>query len=192
MAINVNLDLTSDLLKQKIYVKTNIGGWFFDAFLRVDHTSRLSITSHPVQTGANISDHAFLEPQELNIEIGMSDVATSLINGQFSEGWSRSVTAYQVLKELQKQRIPVQVMTRLGLYQNMLIEVISAPDNYQTLFGLRATVTLKEIIVASVTTVKVSSRPQITGATNRGTQEAISPAESVLRSMAKARGLAPF
>src|SRR5690348_15645087 len=33
--------------------------YIFDAVLRVDHHQRLRITDHPVQTGANITDHAF-------------------------------------------------------------------------------------------------------------------------------------
>ena len=36
-----------------IYVKTNIAGYFFDAFLDMEHTSEMKITSHPVQQGAN-------------------------------------------------------------------------------------------------------------------------------------------
>lgn len=164
---------------EMIYVKTNVDGWFFDAVLRVDHTSRLQITEHPVQTGAAITDHAFLEPKELVMEIGMSDVAKSRADGQFNDGWSRSVTAYQKLRELQANRIPVQVLTRLGLYKNMMVEVISAPDDYKTLYGLRATITLKEIMVAEVQTVRISARPQVTNSTQKGAAEIVKPNQSV-------------
>ena len=79
MAQNPILDLNSPPISSLVYLKTNIGGWFFDAFLRSTHTSRLKITDHPVQTGAALTDHSYLEPQELTMEIGMSDAATSLI-----------------------------------------------------------------------------------------------------------------
>jgi len=154
-----------------VYVKTNIGGFFFDAFFNVDHTSKTKITSHPVQTGANITDHAYQEPDELSIEIGMSDCMQDIIQGQFGGGWSRSVTAYEVLREMQQQRIPMQILTRLKLYQNMMIETISAPDNLTTLYGLRATITFREIIVASVKTVKISANPQVTDSTSKGNIE---------------------
>ena len=98
----------------------------------------------------------------------MSDVAQSLVSGQFVGGWSRSVTAYQVLLGLQQQRIPLQVLTRLKLYKNMLIETIAAPDDYTTLYGLKATVTMREIFIAQVKTVKISARPQVTDSTPRG------------------------
>lgn len=168
-------------LQHLIYLKTNVAGYFFDAFLRVEHTSKLNITSHPVETGANISDHAFLEPAELVIEIGMSDTAKSLVNGQFSDGKSRSVTAYKILKELQAQRVPLQIHTRLSNYKNMLIETISAPDDYRTQYGLNVTVTFREVIITSTRTVKISARTQVTDSTNSGSVEPVEPNQSILK-----------
>ena len=78
---------------QLIGIKTNIGGFFFDAFLKIDHNSRLKITDHPVEEGANIADHAYVEPQSLTMEVGMSDVCNSLIEGQFQQKYTRSVSA---------------------------------------------------------------------------------------------------
>jgi hypothetical protein len=177
------LDLSAPEIKDLVYAKTNIGGWFFDAYLKMTHTSRLTITEHPVQTGAAITDHAFLQPRELSIEVGMSNVARSFVPGQFTGGYSRSVTAFQVLKDLQAMRVPIQVHTRLGLYQNMLIEVLSAPDDYMTLDGLRATVTFKEILVAQVRTVNISARPLVTDNSNRGNPEPVNPNQSMLVQM---------
>ena len=163
------IDIQGELIKATlIYVKTNIGGFFFDAFLRLDHTSNLQITEHPVQTGSAITDHSYLKPKEVVIEIGMSDCLKDIIPGQFTGGWSRSTTAYKVLRELQSQRIPMDVLTRLGLYKNMIIETISAPDDYQTLNSLKATITMRELIVATVQTVRISDQPQTTDRTNRG------------------------
>jgi hypothetical protein len=166
--------------KSLIYAKTNVAGYFFDAFLRVDHTSKLNITEHPVETGANISDHAFIEPAELIIEIGMSDTAKSIVKGQFTGKHSRSVTAYQILKELQAQRIPLQIHTRLSDYKNMLVETISVSDDYTTLYALKATVTFREVIIASTKTVKISARPNTTDSTNRGNVEPEDPNQSVM------------
>jgi hypothetical protein len=185
MSTNPILDLSAPEIKDLVFAKTNIGGWFFDAFLKMTHTSRLTITDQPVQTGAALTDHAYLQPKELTIEIGMSDVAKSFVPGQFSDGWSRSVTAYQVLRELQSMRVPIQVCTRLGLYQNMLIEVLSVPDDFTTYMGLRATVTFREILVAQVSTVQISSRPEVTNNSNRGKPEPITPNQSILNQMTK-------
>ncbi len=162
-----------DDVSQLISVKTNISGYFFDAFLKLDHSSKLKITEHPVEEGANIADHAYVEPQSLTMEIGMSDVCTSYVDGQFNQSYTRSVSAFDTLKTLQEKREPLTVHTRLKTYENMLIETITVPDDYMTLNGLRATIGLREIIVAKVKTVampnRTSAKPQKTGETKKGT-----------------------
>lgn len=171
-------------IPQLIGVKTNIGGYFFDAFLKVDHNSSLRITDHPVEEGANITDHAYVEPKTLTMEIGMSDACISFINGQFTEKYTRSVSAFDVLVNLQEQRIPLKVHTRLKTYENMLIETITVPDDYMTQYGLRATVGLRQIIVVKTETVvipnRVSKKPHKTGETNRGTVQPIPVQQSLL------------
>jgi hypothetical protein len=171
----------TDSQKQLIYVKTNIGGYFFDAVIKMEHNSTLKITSHPIQLRSNISDHAYIEPNTLTMDIMMSDVATSAIFNQFSDGSSRSVSAYNLLLTLQSNRQPLQIHTRLKTYQNMLIEQITAPDDVKTLYGLKATVRFKEIFVANVSQVKVSKQTQVTGKTNKGQQQPIEPQPTVLR-----------
>lgn len=176
-------DYTSAQVKQKVLIKTNIGGWFFDAVFKSEHTSQLKITDHPVQTGASLTDYAYLQPETLIMDIGMTDVAQSIIYGQFT-GKSRSVSAFQILQELQAQRIPLQVTTRLKVYQNMLIETIVSPDDYKTSSALKATVTLREIQFANVQTVKISAKPNSTNTTNRGTVEPVKPNQTVLKQAA--------
>lgn len=154
--------------KDLVLVKTNIGAYFFDAFLRVDHTSKLKVTEHPIESGSVVADHAYMEPREVVMEVGMSDSMTSLVPGQFTGGWSRSVTAYQLLLNLQQTRTPLFVYTRLGAYQNMLITAISVPDDYKTKNTLKASVTMRELLVASAKDVKVSAIPQTTNTNNNG------------------------
>ena len=163
-----------------IYVKTNIGGFFFDAFIRMDHESKLTITEHPVQSGAAVNDHAFLNPRRLTMEVGMTDIAHSIVPSQFMGGLPRSVVAFRLLQELQATRQLLRVLTRLQLYENMLIETITAPDDYTTRYALKATVAMKEIIVPSVKTVAISASPQITDTTNLGQAQPVEPPASVL------------
>lgn len=170
---------------QKIttYLDTSIGRFIFDAYFNVRHESSLSITEHPIQTGADVSDHAFEEAKIVTFEVGMSDVMQDISDTRFNkfEGdSSRSVSAYKILRRLQSERIPIQFVTRLWSYTNMLIENISAPDDNKTTYGLRATVILKEIFVASVTTVKISERPHKSEETNEGDQKVQQANESMI------------
>ena len=155
-----------------LYCKTNIGGYFFDGFMQVDHNIELQTTENPVETGASIVDHAYVKPAEVVMRVMMSDVHQSLVPGQFTGTRFRSTNAWQVLRKLQSDRIPMSIFTRLGLYTNMLITKLSASDTAETVRALSAEVTLKEIPVARVKTVKISSADQTTVNTEMGKIEA--------------------
>lgn len=127
-------------------IRSSSGTLYFDALLHADHNSTVTPTQHPVQTGAAISDHAYVEPREISLEVGMTDV----VGGDGS-----SVRAYQSFLALMQKREPCTVVTRLGTYQNMLLTSISAPDDYTTMYGLRCTLIFTEIRIVSVATVKV-------------------------------------
>ena len=161
--------LTYDAL---LYCKTNIGGYFFDGFMQVEHNIELQTTSNPVETGASVVDHAYVKPAELVMKVMMSDVHQSLVPGQFTGASFRSVNAWQLLRKLQSDRIPMSVFTRLGLYTNMLITKLTASDTAETFRALSAEVTLREIPVARVKTVKISSADQTTINTEMGKIEA--------------------
>lgn len=155
-----------------LYCKTNIGGYFFDGFMQVDHTRELEITENPVETGASVVDHAYVKPATIVMKVMMSDALDSFISGQFSDSWSRSASAWSLLKQLQEDRIPMSVLTRLDLYENMIIKRIEASDTQETYTSLSATVTLQEIPVARVRVLKISEEDQVTVTTQMGKIEA--------------------
>lgn len=144
--------------------------YFFDGVLREEHFQELRKTEHPVQSGSSITDHAYLMPARLVAEIIMSDAQAAFQNGQFTSDPSKSISAYQVLLNIQSLRTPLSVVTRLNSYTNMFIESLRAPDTYQTRFGLRCTVVFAQIIVGTVTTTAPSERPNQTNNTPQGPQ----------------------
>lgn len=155
--------------------------YVFDAVLRAEHEQEIKKTQHPVQTGANIADHAFIMPAQLVLEIGMSDSMDSYQSGMWSGNASKSVSAFQELKKLAAARVPLTITTRLQTYTNMLIESIHAPDTNQTRYGLRATVTFGELYVAQVVTTPVSARPQDSNSTPQGATQGV-PVTSAITS----------
>jgi len=172
--------------------KLKIGDLLFDAILKTDHSSKVTATSHPIESGASISDHAFVEPVEISIELAVSDSERN--RGTFGSG-NRSVKAFQELIELQTSRKLITVVTRLKTYHNMLILSVSAPDDYTTMNAFRAVVILREIPVVSTSRVSVTARAsstqvQKTGSTNSGAKQATAPKQSVLKQAAGMLGLA--
>ncbi|HEY3987938.1 MAG TPA: hypothetical protein VGM02_01485 [Acidobacteriaceae bacterium] len=147
--------------------------YVFDAIYRVQHSRRLRMTEHPVQSGASISDHAFILPAKVSLEIGMSDAMDAFTPGVFTSNASKSVSAYETLVSLQTGRQPLTLTTRLDTYTNMLIESIDAPDTKETRYGLKATVVLNQIFTGTVTSQGVSARPQTTDATSIGAKQPV-------------------
>ncbi|MGI8773191.1 MAG: phage baseplate protein [Acidobacteriaceae bacterium] len=155
--------------------------YVFDAVIRMEHFQELRATEHPVQNGANISDHAFIMPSRVVMEIGMSDVMDSFTPGDWTSSSSKSVAAYQTLVELQQGRQPLIVTTRLATYNNMLIESIRADDTHETRYSLKATVTFKQIFLATVTTQQVSARSQMTDSTSIGSKQPLPVPPGILK-----------
>lgn len=156
-----------------LYCKTNIAGYFFDGFMDIDVASELEVTENPVETGTAIADHSYVKPTEVTMQVIMSDVHQSLVPGQFAGGWSRSVTAYKILKEIQTKRIPIAVLCRLGLFENMVIRRLQANDTADTYQALSATVTLAELPIARIKTVEISLASQTTINTEMGKLQAV-------------------
>lgn len=143
-------------------VKTEAGeseyGWFFDAFITESHTGSVTVTEHPVQSGANISDHAYNMPDKLTLQISVSDSMDCVITNQFNLGATKSVSAYQVIRILKENRMPVSVRTRLYYYRNMIIDSVSVTDDYKSATGLNCTVGLRQIMMAEVEAETVDNK----------------------------------
>lgn len=153
--------------------KTVSETFFFDAVMEEIHTSRLTITQHPVQSGASLTDHAFLEPRELTLEVRMSDVMGSLVTGQYASDASKSVSAYRKFCELQEARSPLVIQTRLKRYENMLLESITAPDTKETKYGLKCTLKFREVILGEIVTGGRTGRIHAGGIGSGGTKKGV-------------------
>lgn len=147
----------------------SFGRFVFDAVFSTEHNLSITATQHPVQTGSSVSDHAFTNPTEVSIEVGMSDAMQGV-------GADHSVNAFQQLKAIMMRKEPLTVITRLDTYKNMLITSISAPDNYETMHGLKAQVYFQQIEIVSVATVKVQQL--VTGSQQQATQGVTTPADT--------------
>jgi hypothetical protein len=149
--------------------------YFFDAVLRAEHRQELRHTEHPIQSGSSITDHAYLMPARVTLEVGFSDCMARYKAGQYTSNSSKSISAYQTLLALQGSRVPLSLSTRLASYDNMVIESIGAVESYATKFSGRFSVVFTQIIVASLATQTVSARPDSTDVTNEGTKQSVPP-----------------
>lgn len=108
-----------------------------DIFVREKHESQLTITDNPVEFGAAVSDHAYMEPKRLTLDI---------LAGSKPNMIAASAATLQALHALQAQREPIQVVTGLSVYNDMLIERVTANRDATYSQVLIATVELREVI----------------------------------------------
>ena len=134
------------LLKSK-----RIGIFMFEAVFSTDHSASVTLTQHPVQTGASISDHAYVNPDQVTIEIGMTDSAREIARG----ARGNSVNAYKTLRKIMEARQPLTLTTRLFNYKNMVITAISTTDDFTTMNALKASIVLSKANIVKVSTIRI-------------------------------------
>ena len=159
--------------------------YVFDAILDLEHEQRLEKTHHPVQTGADLSSHAYLMPARVTMYIGMSDAMDAYSSGSdptqppyitpFTGNPSKSVSAYQQMISLQSARVPLTVTTRLRTYTNMIVTSVGPREDYKTITGLRMRVEFEQIFTASIASVPNSARNNDTASTGLGAVNAQTP-----------------
>lgn len=168
-------DLIDDSLALITTPTRSIGYIVPDCTVTEKHSDRLTITQHPVEIGATITDHSFRNPATVVMEIGFSNSTAG------SYGWDQ--VAYQELLSLMFARQPVTVSTGKRLYQNMLPGEIMVSNSQETEFALIATVELQEIIITSTSggAVPASSQamPQSTAAPQANGFQQVAPVSGV-------------
>jgi len=140
------------------------------------HTDTLTITDHPVEQGAPITDHAFKNPSELSMRIGwsssslaldsvVSSVVDSVKAGKLTTPKIKTVRdIYEDLLKLQASRKPFDVSTGKRLYKDMLIKSISTTTDASSENALVVSVVLRQIIIVQTKAAKLKAENQKTPA----------------------------
>ena len=130
--------------------RRNIGGWTASVTIDESATDELEITQHPVQDGAQITDHAYKKPVTLSVSVQYSDNLTGVpIDEQ-----------YRRLLELQNTRNPIDVVTSKRIYRNMLVRSVGETTDKNNDKILNLSIDLQEVILVSVSTVKIPAASQ--------------------------------
>lgn len=159
--------------------KRNIGGLMADVTVEEVGNDEMAITQHPVERTADITDHAYPLPVQLQVRIGYSPSGAGADQGGDDQGDPVPLqTIYDQYLALQKGRELLEVQTGKRLYENMLIRTISLTTDKDTENALFLTLNLQEVILVDTQTVtvpqnNVQANPQKTANTlNGGTKNA--------------------
>jgi len=122
------------------------------AVIQERHTDDLTITEHPIEQGAQITDHAFKRPAEVVLHYGWSESQIASLLGAANVLSPPTLfgdldTLYQKLLVLQASRVPFEVFTGKRSYTNMLLSSIAVTTDEKTERALLVTATCKEVII---------------------------------------------
>ncbi|MEE9451370.1 MAG: hypothetical protein V3V61_01275 [Gammaproteobacteria bacterium] len=132
-----------------------------DAIPEEKHEASVGVSNYPIETGATLTDHAFIEPIELTLVCYVSDLlidnATTLVTKfRDREAWER------ILLLINKREL-VTVVTLLKTYNDMLITNVTTAKNENSGGGsLLFTMSFKQSLIAETQTTSLPSS-QVTG-----------------------------
>lgn len=159
----------------------------FDATVTEQHTSDAEITDHPVETGANISDHVRSKPDRLQMDAFLSN---SPLTGTAEPG--RAENLYEQLRLLKESATLLTVLTTLRTYENMAIESLGVPRTAKEAGAVHINITLRQIrlVTNKTSVVTVTKEPiaksKASGGKQAATQLSDSDAAARDKTLAKA------
>jgi len=159
---------------QKLYIgaSRSIDIFSLDATLSESHQSELTVTDHPVEFGAAVSDHAVLQPVVVTVVGEVTDTpmsarandngeivfaANDLFGSSTNESKTRAIVAYEAFEEMQRNRRLVSIQTGLRLYDNCLLLSFLSHQETSTGNAVGFVLRFKRIIIADTETISVQS-----------------------------------
>lgn len=193
---------------ENLFIRTqkSIGGIQLDAVLSETHNNEVSLTNNPVELGADITDHAVIQPKKVNIQAQVSDtplgiaafgqivdLVTGLFGSSTGENITRSNAAYNAIVQLQEAREPIELQTKLKLYTNMVIVSVKTQQDKDTSRIVRLSIDLQEVLITRSEVVQLSedqlqegsAREQGSPADKKGRKEATTPDDATNSSVLK-------
>jgi hypothetical protein len=167
-----------------------------DACVEEAHNSSADVTEDAVEVGAPVSDHVRQKPEELTLDIvisnspieqpvdQMSGVTSSMqavqLTGQkqqatvltFSGNFDRVGVVHDELIRLKNEGVLLTITTSLRTYDNMVLRSINANRNARLAHTLTAQLGFKQVRIAQTQTAPAPSIPRASSRNARGQQAA--------------------
>lgn len=129
----------------------NIGGIIPDCTVEEEGTDELVVTKHPVEQGADISDHVYKNPARLTMRVKWSNASAAAVSDP-----NYVVSIYNQLLALQVSGQLFTVTTGKRQYSNMQMLTITQTTDEKTELSLEVVVTFEQLIIV---TTQVNSVP---------------------------------
>lgn len=156
----------------------------FDAMVAEVHETTATVTSHPVERGANVGDHVRAQPRRLQLEAFVSDepidVPESHMDGvtgsvqpldfdglggaqvlQFSAPFRRTRAVYEELDGLSVNGVVLKIETPLRDYENVVLLRVSSPRTVRG--GISFRIDVEQVRIAETDIVDLPTPRQTRG-----------------------------
>ncbi len=121
-----------------------------------NHEDDLVITQNPVESGAEITDHAYKAPEKVTIKYGWSNSSLAALgNPAYID------QVYQMFLTLQRSRVPFSILTGKRSYTSMLAKRLTVQTNESTENILMLKIECQQVIIAQTETVTVAPQSQM-------------------------------
>jgi len=127
--------------------RRSIGGITANVTIRETYRNDMALTEHPVENNANISDHAYLRPREIELEIGW-------------DGRQNPADVFNQLKQLQTERQPFTIYTDRDTLTNMFVIGIATVTDQRTAYSFIAIVRCRQVNFVSTQSTVVDNSAQ--------------------------------
>jgi hypothetical protein len=150
----------------------SIGGFQIDAFINERYSFSNSVTDIPMEDGSHASDHVVENALEIQISGFIGRVEFTAWEGPMSgpsasqakDPKERIKAAYFELLRLKSERQPVDLVTGLDTYPNMVITSFDIDRNASTGMDLPFEMTFKQIRVIKSETTAINVKPNLPSA----------------------------
>ncbi len=170
----------------------------FDAVVTVNHRRRATVTRNPVEEGADITDHTKAEPREIELSEAIVSNLPVTLSAPFVRLPGAGLAAWGQLEKWRTAGTVLMLACADEVYDKVVIEDLSKPDDARRAGGMHATIKLVEIRTVAVRTEKVpAKKDRATGEVNQGAQAkkpadaAVVDNDSALFNLGQALGVLP-
>ena len=132
--------------------ETETGGFVLNPTIQENHQVIINYTENPVERGRIITDHAYIMPDELTIDVMISNDSGAILGGGLIDAITTdqiySNDVFEYLEKLAKQNVLLVIETPLKVYENMTIRDIKVNKDKNTNACLSANIFFKQVSFA--------------------------------------------
>lgn len=154
-----------------------------DVAVSEEHTFENEVTSHPVETGSDVTDNSIVKPDSITLDCIISNTplvsSGREVNDLVLLSGSPADEARAKLLALRKSREPITVIDSLGTWTEMVLEHLSIPRSAKTGDALAFKATFKQLVIVTNerATIPVAI-PRAESKVKRGTRPSKSPPDN--------------